>query len=582
MSRRLRRRRAALATAALATTASLLVSLPSAEAAPTYAASVAADSPLSYWRLGEAPGTTTAADASGHGYAGTYSASVTRGAAGAIVGDANTAAAFDGSSGQVTVPDAAGLRLNGSFTIELWGRMTSFANSWPGLLVKGSAGTSDGYLLWYTADGTVHFKRNGNDFTTKAGALTTGGFSHLVVTYNGSTVSWYVNGVLHRSASVTYPANGGTAPLRLGMGDQYGAHVVDEVAMYSTALSATRIQSHYTEGRSTGSGPSPTTSPSASPSTSPTPSPTVSPTVSPSASPTLSPTTSPTPAPSSTGGGTAPVIAAVGDIACDPTDANYRGGAGSKSYCHQRAVANLVAAGGYKALFSLGDQQYADATLAKFQQSYATDWGRFNPITYPVPGNHEYLTSGASGYYQYFGSRAGSPSKGYYSFDLGGWHIVALNGECSYVGGCGAGSPQEQFLKADLAAHPASCTLAMWHEPRFSSGEYGDHGTTYTAFWNDLYAAGADVILNSHIHNYERFAPMDPAGAASATRGIREFVVGTGGKSLVGFSSPLPNSQAQNSKVYGILALTLKPTSYDWRFVGEGGRYTDSGSTSCH
>jgi hypothetical protein len=545
---------------AAALAVSLCVTTLPAQAAPSYSATVAGDSPVAYWRLGEAPGVTTAVDASGNGHSGTYSTAAIRGSAGAIVGDADTAASFDGTAGKVSVPDADPLRLNGAFSIELWAKLTQFANSYPGLVVKGSSATADGYLIWYTSAGAVHFKRNGVDVATPAGALTTTGFSHLVVTNDGTTTTWYVNGVPVKSAAATYPANAGTAALLLGMGDQYGAHTVDDVSVYSTALSAGQVQKHY-YGGATADGVVPTPSPS--PSTSPTPS--------------ASPTPSPTPYV-----GPDPVVAAVGDIACDPSDANYNNGYGSRDYCHQRSVSNLVAAGSYTALLSIGDQQYADATLAKFNQSYNTDWGRFNAKTYPVPGNHEYLSGSAAGYYQYFGARAGDPTKGYYSFDLGAWHIVALNGECGYVGGCGAGSPQETFLKADLAAHRNACTLAYWHEPRFSSGQYGDHGTTFTSFWNDLYAAGAEIVLNGHIHDYERFAPIDPNNVATSN-GIREFVVGTGGKSLVGFDSAQPNSEKRNSAVYGILALTLKSTSYTWKFVPDGKtKFGDSGSTSCH
>jgi hypothetical protein len=333
-------------------------------------------------------------------------------------------------------------------------------------------------------------------------------------------------------------------------------------------LTAAQVQQHYYAG-ATADGVVP----------SPSPSPSVSPTASPSPSPSPSPT--PTPTPPYTGPD--PVVAAVGDVACDPSDANYNNGLGSRDYCHARGVANLVSSGSYSALLSIGDQQYTDGTLAKFNESYNTYWGGFNAKTYPVPGNHEYLNGDPSGYYQYFGARAGDPKKGYYSFDLGAWHVVALNGECSYVGGCGAGSPQETFLKNDLAAHRNACTLAFWHEPRFSSGDFGDNGTTFTAFWNDLYAGGAEIVLNGHIHNYERFAPMSPTGVATAN-GLREFVVGTGGKSLVGFGSALPNSEKRQSSAYGLLSLTLKSTSYSWQYLTENNKakFTDTGSTSCH
>ena len=198
-----------------------------------------------------------------------------------------------------------------------------------------------------------------------------------------------------------------------------------------------------------------------------------------------------------------------------------------------------------------------------------------------MPGNHEYLTRAANGYFSYFGAAAGDPATGYYSFDVGAWHVVALNSNCSAVGGCASGSPQERWLRADLAAHPAACTLAYWHHPRFSSGEHGNE-PAYDAFWRDLYAAGADVVLNGHDHDYERFAPQDPSGGSDLARGVREFVVGTGGKNHYRFLTLQPNSQVRDATTFGVLELTLHRTSYDWRFLPEPGKtFTDSGSAVC-
>ena len=218
--------------------------------------------------------------------------------------------------------------------------------------------------------------------------------------------------------------------------------------------------------------------------------------------------------------------------------------------------------------------------MTKFQQSFDPSWGRAKNIIHPAVGNHEYLTAGASGYFNYFGAAAGNSSKGYYSFDIGAWHIIALNSNCSQVGGCGVGSPQEQWLKADLAAHPNMCTLAYWHHPRFSSGQHGSN-TSYGAFWNALYAAGAELVLSGHDHDYERFAPQSPSGAADPN-GIQQFVVGTGGKNHYQFMSIQPNSVVRNPDTYGILKLTLHATSYDWQFVPEPGKtFTDSGTRNC-
>jgi hypothetical protein len=275
------------------------------------------------------------------------------------------------------------------------------------------------------------------------------------------------------------------------------------------------------------------------------------------------------------------VIAAAGDIACDPVSAAYDGGRGTSGECRELATSRLLVRGHYAAVLALGDEQYDVGAYSSFRVSYGGSWGRVKTITYPAPGNHEYGTPGAAGYFRYFGTRAGSPAKGYYSFDLGAWHLISLNSNCWAIGGCAAGSPEERWLRRDLAAHPTVCTLAYWHHPRFSSGLHGSNGA-YDAFWRDLYVAGADVVLVGHDHDYERFAPLDPTGKVDPTRGVREFVVGTGGRSHYGFRAPLPGSQARDTTSFGVLALTLRPASYSWRFVAAVGSYSDSGSAPCH
>ena len=277
-----------------------------------------------------------------------------------------------------------------------------------------------------------------------------------------------------------------------------------------------------------------------------------------------------------------PVIAAAGDIACDPDIPAFNRGEGTRGACRQNHTADLIAEEDVSAVLPLGDNQYDFGTLADYRRSYGPSWGRFLAKTYPVPGNHEYSTPQASGYFKFFGARAGNRARGYYSYDIGTWHLIALNSNCGAVGGCGRGSPQERWLRTDLAAHATLCTLAYWHHPRFSSGLHGDD-TSYTAFWQALYAAGADVVLVGHDHDYERFAPQDPLGRSDAPRGIREFVVGTGGRSRYPFREPRPNSEVRNFGTYGVLMLTLHEDSYDWRFVPEAEKsFTDSGSTACH
>lgn len=229
-------------------------------------------------------------------------------------------------------------------------------------------------------------------------------------------------------------------------------------------------------------------------------------------------------------------------------------------------------------VFTLGDNAYPDGSTKDFADCYDPSWGRHKARTRPAVGNHEYQTPGGAGYYNYFGAAAGDPAKGYYAYDLGAWRIVVLNGEIDHS----AGSTQEQWLRAELTAHANLCTLAIWHEPRFTSGAHGNDAS-FNAFWQALYQFGADVVLNGHDHHYERFAPQNPSGAADSTYGIREFIVGTGGKSLFAAIFPQPNSQVRNASTYGVLKLTLHAGSYDWEFVpAAGGTFTDSGSSVCH
>ena len=276
------------------------------------------------------------------------------------------------------------------------------------------------------------------------------------------------------------------------------------------------------------------------------------------------------------------VLGAAGDIACDPADASFNLGLGTASFCRMKATSDLILAGGFDGVLALGDTQYETGTAGAFAASYGPTWGRFLAKTHPVPGNHEYYTAGGSGYYGYFGASAGDPAKGWYSFDAGAWHVVVLNSNCAEVGGCGAGSPQEAWLRADLASHPRVCTLAAWHHPRWSSGSHGSDALT-DALWRALHAAGADVVLNGHDHDYERFGSLDPDGSSDPAHGIREFVVGTGGKNQTPFGTPQPGSEARGTGTFGVLKLTLKPGAYDWSFLPAApGAFTDSGSQACH
>jgi acid phosphatase type 7 len=233
-------------------------------------------------------------------------------------------------------------------------------------------------------------------------------------------------------------------------------------------------------------------------------------------------------------------------------------------------------------VMAVGDLAYPDGSKENFA-CYDKTWGRVKSRTRPAPGNHEFHAAGGAPYFDYFGPAAGDPKTGYYSYELGTWHIIVLNSECKDVGGCEAGSPQEKWLRADLAAHPAACTLAYWHKPLFSSGSAHGNDLTVKPFFQALYEANADVVIGGHDHDYERFAPQTPDAVADPARGIREFVVGTGGKNHRPFVEPRPNSETRDATAFGVLKLTLKPGAYDWQFIPEAGKtFTDSGSGTCH
>jgi hypothetical protein len=287
------------------------------------------------------------------------------------------------------------------------------------------------------------------------------------------------------------------------------------------------------------------------------------------------------------------VIAAAGDVACDPLAPSFAEGAGTRRSCHMRQTSDLLLRMDLWSVLLLGDAQYSDGLLWKFMQSFHPTWGRLKSLIRPVIGNHGYVTDGGAGYFDYFNGLnepngpAGPRGAGYYSFDVGSWHIVALNSQCTHhprvpgTPGCEAGSAQERWLRADLAAHPAACTLAYWHHPLISSRLGVDE--TIRPLWQALYDADVDVVLTGHDHRYERFAPLDAAGARDPVRGIRQFIVGTGGKSHQRTSGVLPNSEMRNDNTYGVLQLRLRRHGYYWTFVPEAGRgFTDSGANACH
>jgi acid phosphatase type 7 len=274
-----------------------------------------------------------------------------------------------------------------------------------------------------------------------------------------------------------------------------------------------------------------------------------------------------------------PVIVAAGDVSCVPGESTI-------GRCHASRTADLIEQINPDQVLVLGDTQYEQGELENFLNAYEQTWGRFKRITRPAVGNHEYATKGARGYFDYFNGigrydgAAGKRDEGYYSFNLGAWHLIALNSECGQVA-CGPASRQLQWLERDLSGYAGSCVLAYWHHPRFSSGHHGN-ADSYKDFWQTLFESGADVILVGHDHIYERLAPLNPQGQIDARRGIRQFTVGTGGRSLHGLNQVLPSSQFVDNDNYGVLKMELLPDRYKWQFIDESGEVLDSGEALCH
>jgi acid phosphatase type 7 len=296
-----------------------------------------------------------------------------------------------------------------------------------------------------------------------------------------------------------------------------------------------------------------------------------------------------------------PVIGAVGDMACDPSNPAFDDGGGTTSNCgEQRTSDAMLADGSLDMVLGLGDYQYDCGDALDYQQSYDPTWGRLDGLMKPVAGNHEYQTgldafgdpcpssnATAANYFAHFGQSADPGDHGHYSFNLGSWHIVALNAECSDsgVGGCGTSSSQTKWLKADLAANQQPCILAYWHQPLFTGIGTGK-ALKYQPWWNALYAAHADVVLNGHVHNYQRFPPLRPTGASDPVNGITEYIVGTGGESQVSVKSGVVPHPVAQAKTFGYLRMTLLPTGWTAEFVdtnhGGTGTVVDTSSGTCH
>ncbi len=285
---------------------------------------------------------------------------------------------------------------------------------------------------------------------------------------------------------------------------------------------------------------------------------------SPGSQPSASAPASPAPTASTSG---APVLVGAGDIASCDLDGD-------------EATARLLD-GIPGTVFTAGDNAYDNGSTKDYAECYGPSWGRHKDRTRPAVGNHEYQTQGAVGYKEYFGRAAIRDGKTWYSYDLETWHVIVLDSNCAAAGGCDAGSDQGRWLAADLAASKATCTLAIWHHPRFTSGEHGDDPAV-GPFWDALYTAGADVVINGHDHDYERFAPQSPDGASDPSRGIREFVVGTGGAAIRGFPRVAANSQLRVALTHGVIKMTLHPGKYEWIWLPTTGTVSDSGNAPCH
>lgn len=295
-------------------------------------------------------------------------------------------------------------------------------------------------------------------------------------------------------------------------------------------------------------------------------------------SPSSAPSVSSSSAPASS---SAPVtVAAVGDIVCNAQEQEQsRTDPAHQGECGSDAVLAVVKKAKPSVVLLLGDVQYETGAVQEYAQSFTPTWGVLKKNSYPVVGNHEYKTPGARGYFDFWGAQTGTAGQGWYSFTLGAWHVVALNSNCDQVD-CGPDSAQVRWLKADLAQHPSRCTLGIWHHPVWNDGRHGPTPAMRPAL-QALYDAGADLVLNGHDHNYQRFAPRAPEGSVDSERGVRQIVNGAGGRSH--YSLTKRSAQVANGDTYGALILTLRADGYSWAFTpAAGGTFKDAGSASCH
>ena len=587
----------------------------STAAAATYRDAVMADAPRAYWRLGEANGT-SAADQTGFANTGAYQGSPALGQAGIVPVAQSTAMALDGSNDTVRVPSSASLNPTAALSLETWIRPAALPASTATLVRKDLQ-----YLLRLGSGGAVTFRlwRGGatSEVTTPAGAVPAGAWSHVVATFDGTSMAIYVNGTVRATLAMAATVDAGTAVLSLGASSSsdWFRGRMDEVAVYGSALPGARVLAHYTKSSPVEDPPPTVVLESPAPGSTAD----LRPVFSGTADGETSTVTVKVYSGSSASGSPVQTLTRrapdqqpllrgrlgqpeprrlhgpgragdrrrarrqerAGDLhrpGAQRRDGHDRGGGGHRRLRRHRRRGHRQPAGRHPGhRDDAGRQRLRERhgqQLRLLQQQLGTPQG-----AHPAdPGDHDYGVPDAGGYFDYFGAAAGPRPSGFYSYDIGAWHVVALNSGC-YVQLRTCNDAQDEWLENDLEQNSSACTLAQLHEPRFSSGEIHGNVGSVEPLWEILYEHGADVVLSGSEHMYERFGPQTAEGQADATNGIRQFTVGTGGESHYQVGDIQPNSQVRESNTFGVLKMTLRPTGYDWQFVPVAGRtFTDSGS----
>jgi hypothetical protein len=619
-------------------TASRTFTLSAPTAPPDYRAAIAASGPRGYWRLGEGSGTATG-DEIGSNNAGALLNGASFAATGAIVGDADRAITFDGVDDEVNFGDPSNGSLDlgaNDVTIEGWVKTTSTA--FQGLLSKQGASGASWQLVIANSGGWAGSVRASFSNGSVTRQLYTdqrvddGNWHYIAVTYRrNSRIDVWVDGYRNMLPFTLPGSLDNSGQLRLGRVTGYPAFSgsMDDFAVYDRALSASEIAAHYAEGtRGETAMPTPTlTAPAnASSTTDSTPRfagvagtargdlATVSVEIYSGSTVTGSPLRTAQVIAGADGkwtleDGTALSPGTYTARALQSDTAGNTGNSAAVTFTVGAPPAEgsdpaLIAAGDIASCGSLmgdehtaellgqltgeiqtiGDNAYEQGSTSDFT-CFNASWGPYKSRIHPSLGDHEYDLGTADPYFTYFGAASGGdPTKGYYSYDVGNWHIVVTNPNCGLLmGGCDAGGAQEQWVRQDLAANPRQCTIAVAGTPRFSSGEIHGNGPGYTDFWQAFYENGVDVVLTADDHVYERFAPQTPMGRSDPVNGIRSFTVGTGGYYMYGLGPTKPLSEASQTGTHGVLRLVLHAGSYDWRFYPvAGATYSDVGSADCH